>query len=143
MQHIFKALLPPEDVTKMTKTIFRIISVCSWRAGRMKSFMSFVTSHFWSRMRFFIINMIVIVTIVNTIIVINIIIIITIVTTINYHQATTSKGAQPLAPADFQPVVKKSVCYIVAAVLFNEKNEVMMMTMTLLNQEKILFINAW
>ena len=39
-------------------------------------------------------------------------------------QATTSKGAQPLAPADFQPVVKKSVCYIVAAVLFNEKNEV-------------------
>ena len=29
-----------------------------------------------------------------------------------------------MAPADFQPVVKKSVCYIVAAVLFNEKNEV-------------------
>ena len=52
----------------------------------------------------------------------------------HYHQATTSKGAQPLAPADFQPVVKKSVCYIVAAVLFNEKNEVktLMMTMMLL-----------
>ena len=66
----------------MTKIIIRIISVCSWRADRMKSFMNFVTSHFWSRMRFFIINMIVIVTIVNTIIVINIIIIITIVTTI-------------------------------------------------------------
>ena len=45
-----------------------------------------------------------------------------------------------MAPADFQPVVKKSVCYIVAAVLFNEKNEVVMMTMTLLNQEKMLFI---
>jgi len=43
------------------------------------------------------------------------------------NEATTSKGAQPLAPADFQPVVKKSVCYIVAAVLFNEKNEVLMM----------------
>ena len=55
----------------MTKIIIRIISVCSWRADRMKSFMSFVTSHFWSRMRFFIINMIVIIIIViNTIIIV-------------------------------------------------------------------------
>ena len=38
--------------------------------------------------------------------------------------ATAAKGVPPSAPADFQPVVKKSVCYIVAAVLFNENNEV-------------------
>lgn len=43
------------------------------------------------------------------------------------NEATQAKGAQPLAPSDFQPVVKKSVCYIVAAVLFNEKSEVLMM----------------
>ena len=40
------------------------------------------------------------------------------------NEATAAKGVPPSAPADFQPVVKKSVCYIVAAVLFNEKNEV-------------------
>ena len=27
-------------------------------------------------------------------------------------------------PSDFVPVLKKNVCYIVAAVIFNEKNEV-------------------
>lgn len=43
------------------------------------------------------------------------------------NELTSAKGAQPLAPADFQPVVKKSVCYIVAAVIFNEKDEVLMM----------------
>merc|ERR1711962_1955634 len=43
------------------------------------------------------------------------------------NEATSAKGAAPLAPADFQPVVKKSVCYIVAAVIFNENNEVLMM----------------
>ena len=40
------------------------------------------------------------------------------------NEATAAKGVPPSAPADFQPVVKKSVCYIVAAVLFNENNEV-------------------
>merc|ERR1712142_831258 len=43
------------------------------------------------------------------------------------NEATAAKGVPPSAPADFQPVVKKSVCYIVAAVLFNENNEVLMM----------------
>ena len=40
------------------------------------------------------------------------------------NEAAASKGVQSGAPSDFVPVVKKSVCYIVAAVIFNEKNEV-------------------
>ena len=40
------------------------------------------------------------------------------------NEAAASKGVQPGTPSDFTPVVKKSVCYIVAAVLFNENNEV-------------------
>ena len=40
------------------------------------------------------------------------------------NEAAASKGVQPGTPSDFVPVVKKSVCYIVAAVIFNEKNEV-------------------
>merc|ERR1712064_162742 len=43
------------------------------------------------------------------------------------NEAAASKGVQPGTPSDFVPVVKKSVCYIVAAVIFNEKNEVLMM----------------
>jgi len=43
------------------------------------------------------------------------------------NEVTAAKGVPPSAPADFHPVVKKSVCYIVAAVLFNDKNEVLMM----------------
>jgi hypothetical protein len=39
-------------------------------------------------------------------------------------EAVAAKGVPPFVPADFQPVLKKSVCYIVAAVLFNEKGEV-------------------
>ena len=42
-------------------------------------------------------------------------------------EAAACKGVQSGAPADFVPVVKQSVCYIVAAVIFNEKNEVLMM----------------
>ena len=40
------------------------------------------------------------------------------------NEAAAAKGVAAAAPADFQPVVKKSVCYIVAAVIFNEHNEV-------------------
>lgn len=43
------------------------------------------------------------------------------------NEAAASKGVQPGTPSDFIPVVKKSVCYIVSAVLFNENNEVLMM----------------
>lgn len=43
------------------------------------------------------------------------------------NEVTAAKGVPPSAPNDFKPVVKKSVCYIVAAVLFNDKNEVLMM----------------
>jgi len=43
------------------------------------------------------------------------------------NDATAAKGVPPTAPSDFVPVVKKSVCYIVAAVLFNDKGEVLMM----------------
>lgn len=43
------------------------------------------------------------------------------------NDVTAAKGVPPTAPADFKPIVKKSVCYIVAAVLFNEKGEVLMM----------------
>ena len=40
------------------------------------------------------------------------------------NEAAASKGVQPGTPSDFVPVVKKSVCYIVAAVIINEQNEV-------------------
>ena len=40
------------------------------------------------------------------------------------NEAAASKGVQPGTPSDFVPVVKKSVCYIVAAVIFNENSEV-------------------
>merc|ERR1711936_10286 len=43
------------------------------------------------------------------------------------NEAAASKGVQPGTPSDFTPVVKKSVCYIVSAVLFNDNNEVLMM----------------
>jgi len=43
------------------------------------------------------------------------------------NEAAASKGVQPGTPSDFVPVVKKSVCYIVAAVIFNENSEVLMM----------------
>lgn len=43
------------------------------------------------------------------------------------NEAVAAKGVPPSVPADFQPVLKKSVCYIVAAVLFNDKGEVLMM----------------
>ena len=40
------------------------------------------------------------------------------------NEAVASKGVPPSAPSDFVPVLKKNVCYIVAAVIFNENNEV-------------------
>ena len=40
------------------------------------------------------------------------------------NEAIASKGVPPSVPSDFVPVLKKNVCYIVAAVIFNEKNEV-------------------
>ena len=38
-----------------------------------------------------------------------------------------AKGIQPSASSDFQPIIKKTVTYIVAAVLFNKHGEVLMM----------------
>ena len=43
------------------------------------------------------------------------------------NEASLAKGIQPAAPADFKPVIKKSVTYIVAAVLFNQQGDVLMM----------------
>ena len=43
------------------------------------------------------------------------------------NEVQVSKGVQPSAPADFKPVIKKSVTYIVAAVLINDQGEVLMM----------------
>ena len=40
------------------------------------------------------------------------------------YEAAAAKGVQPNTPTDFTPVVKKSVVYIVGAVIFNEKGEV-------------------
>lgn len=38
-----------------------------------------------------------------------------------------SKGLAPSAPPDFVPVLKQSVCYVVMAVIINEKNEILVM----------------
>ncbi len=38
-----------------------------------------------------------------------------------------SKGLAPSAPPDFVPILKQSVCYVVMAVIINEKNEILMM----------------
>ena len=43
------------------------------------------------------------------------------------NDASLSKGIQPSAPSEFKPVIKKSVTYIVAAVLLNSEGEVLMM----------------
>ena len=43
------------------------------------------------------------------------------------NDATLAKGVQPSTPTDFKPVIKKSVTYIVAAVLVNEHGDVLMM----------------
>ena len=43
------------------------------------------------------------------------------------NEVQVAKGVQPSAPADFKPVIKKSVSYIVAAVLINDQGEVLMM----------------
>ena len=40
------------------------------------------------------------------------------------NEAVAAKGVAPAAPVDFQPVVKKSIMYIVAAVIINDKGEV-------------------
>jgi len=43
------------------------------------------------------------------------------------NEALASKGITPTGPTEFIPVTKRTVTYIVAAVLFNEDNEVLMM----------------
>merc|ERR1719411_1828684 len=44
------------------------------------------------------------------------------------NEATTAKGIQPTVNSEeYKPVVKKSVSYIVAAVLINDQGEVLMM----------------
>ena len=43
------------------------------------------------------------------------------------NETSLAKGIQPSAPSDYKPVIKKSVTYIVAAVLINEHGDVLMM----------------
>ena len=43
-----------------------------------------------------------------------------------YVYLIASKGVTPTGPTDFVPVTKKTVTYIVAAVLVNEDNQVLM-----------------
>ncbi|XP_023339477.1 8-oxo-dGDP phosphatase NUDT18 isoform X3 [Eurytemora carolleeae] len=43
------------------------------------------------------------------------------------YEAVAAKGVAPAAPVDFEPRVQKSIVYIVAAVIFNENGEVLMM----------------
>lgn len=43
------------------------------------------------------------------------------------NEVQVAKGVQPTAPSDFKPVIKKTVSYIVAAVLINDHGEVLMM----------------
>jgi len=43
------------------------------------------------------------------------------------YDLVAAKGVAPSSPLDFTPTVKKSVVYIVGAVIFNEKGEVLMM----------------
>jgi 8-oxo-dGDP phosphatase len=38
-----------------------------------------------------------------------------------------AKGVVPAAPSDYIPILNKNICYIVAAVLLNESQEVLMM----------------
>ena len=40
------------------------------------------------------------------------------------NEVQVAKGVTPSAPADFKPVIKKSVSYIVAAVLINDQGKV-------------------
>ena len=39
------------------------------------------------------------------------------------NEVQVAKGVTPSAPADFKPVIKKSVSYIVAAVLINDQGK--------------------
>jgi len=48
-------------------------------------------------------------------------------TLVDQNEAVAAKGVSPAAPTDFQPVVKKSIMYIVAAVIINDKGEVLLM----------------
>ena len=40
------------------------------------------------------------------------------------NEVQVAKGVTPSAPADFKPVIKKSVSYIVAAVLINDQGKI-------------------
>lgn len=46
---------------------------------------------------------------------------------LRYVCVLVSKGLAPSAPPDFVPILKQSVCYVVMAVIINEKNEILMM----------------
>lgn len=45
----------------------------------------------------------------------------------HFNFVAASKGVGSSGPTDFVPITKKTVTYIVAAVLVNEDNEVLMM----------------
>ena len=42
------------------------------------------------------------------------------------NQVMESQGIKPAVPSDYQPILEKTVTYIVACVIFNENNEVLM-----------------
>ena len=56
------------------------------------------------------------------------------------NETSLAKGIQPSAPSDFKPVIKKSVTYIVAAVLINEHGDVLMMQVISPFQIKIIIL---
>ena len=53
------------------------------------------------------------------------------------NDVSAAKGIAPAAPSNFKPVIKKSVTYIVAAVLVNEHGDVLMMQVRKLPDSKI------
>ncbi|XP_046403335.1 8-oxo-dGDP phosphatase NUDT18 [Ischnura elegans] len=42
------------------------------------------------------------------------------------NEATVARGVTPSVPSDFVPKLHKTICYVVAAIIINEKNEVLM-----------------
>lgn len=56
------------------------------------------------------------------------------------NETSLAKGIQPSAPSDFKPVIKKSVTYIVAAVLINEHGDVLMMQVIIPFKIKVIIL---
>ena len=56
------------------------------------------------------------------------------------NETSLAKGIQPSAPSDFKPVIKKSVTYIVAAVLINEHGDVLMMQVIITLNVKVVIL---